>query len=416
MRELYWKNLTEYLSEQAENAEEIVESLRNLYSLYSTDICTWLGGLFDPDIGGFYYSNSAKNTYGYLPDIESTNQALVFLQNSGLIESYDSIPSWVKEKIERFICYLQDPENGFFYHLQWDKALVESYPNRLSRDYDEATNIAQMLDFKLPYRIEKENRGQASKRNDGYYERNIPAHLKSKDAFMKYLQSFDWKNDAYRATSTILSQYSLLHRQYLTDTALNFIDSLQNPKTGLFESRDNPCAIDSYFAISHFHIIEKRPLKYVDRAISAVFERFDGDENKDASYVYHVWSSMSNIMSQLRESYDEKENKNAEKILPEIFKIAPKAIDKTAQKLRSFQKDDGSFSYYENITSSFSQGMPVAIPGTNEGDVNATCLCSTAVTRMIFKSLNAHKHYVPIFDNSDYSLFLQSLKPPKEGI
>ena len=81
MREEKFLSLTEELKKRTDNAEEIVLALKDLYSIYSSDICSWLGSLFDPDIGGFYYSNSAKRTHGFLPDIESTNQVLIMLKN-----------------------------------------------------------------------------------------------------------------------------------------------------------------------------------------------------------------------------------------------------------------------------------------------------------------------------------------------
>ena len=40
----------------------------------------WLADLYDPESGGFYYSNSAKNNVGYLPDLESTSEALSLIE------------------------------------------------------------------------------------------------------------------------------------------------------------------------------------------------------------------------------------------------------------------------------------------------------------------------------------------------
>ena len=69
------------------------EILKMIYDLYGSELYIWLANLYDPDIGGFYYSNSARNTLGYLPDIESTVQGLRILENSGMSESFNN--SWV---------------------------------------------------------------------------------------------------------------------------------------------------------------------------------------------------------------------------------------------------------------------------------------------------------------------------------
>ena len=66
------------------DGDAIVAAVKQLYSLYSPDAYVWLANLYDPDIGGFYYSVSARDTVGFLPDIESTNQALNFIINTGM--------------------------------------------------------------------------------------------------------------------------------------------------------------------------------------------------------------------------------------------------------------------------------------------------------------------------------------------
>ena len=72
-------------------ASDIVEALKELYSIYTVDVVKWYANLFDPDIGGYYYSNSARDfdeasyngvNYRLLPDLESTYQGDSFLYSS----------------------------------------------------------------------------------------------------------------------------------------------------------------------------------------------------------------------------------------------------------------------------------------------------------------------------------------------
>ena len=48
-----------------ELADEIYKSIKNIYELYTDDMISWMANLYDPDTGGLYYSNSARNTIGY---------------------------------------------------------------------------------------------------------------------------------------------------------------------------------------------------------------------------------------------------------------------------------------------------------------------------------------------------------------
>ena len=86
-------------------SSEALVQLKNLYSLYDERIYVWLANLYEPSIcicdgecqntpycgaAGFYYSNSGRNTIGFLPDLESTAQALLFMADSGMLADYDN--------------------------------------------------------------------------------------------------------------------------------------------------------------------------------------------------------------------------------------------------------------------------------------------------------------------------------------
>ena len=75
------KNAGNILGEAA--AAEFLE----LYRLYDEQYYLWLASLWQPEIGGFYYSVSGRDTLGMLPDIESTVQAMRFAGRSGLLSA-----------------------------------------------------------------------------------------------------------------------------------------------------------------------------------------------------------------------------------------------------------------------------------------------------------------------------------------
>ena len=97
-----------------------VSAMRELYSIYDSELAEWFAGLYDAEIGGFYYSPSARDndtvvyndkTYDLLPDIESTWQTLDFVKNSGIAEGYndpyrDFLPQKMQKKLsENFHIY-----------------------------------------------------------------------------------------------------------------------------------------------------------------------------------------------------------------------------------------------------------------------------------------------------------------------
>ena len=47
----------------------IVQALKEYYATLNPDVVKWFANLYDPDIGGYYFSNSGRNTPGYLPTL-----------------------------------------------------------------------------------------------------------------------------------------------------------------------------------------------------------------------------------------------------------------------------------------------------------------------------------------------------------
>ena len=132
-----------------EYREDIIAELERLYSLYDFDAAAvWLGGLYDAHTGGWYGTYSAKNTRGYGPDIESTLYALrnlgAFMGEMFNDDWTKAIPNDILMKAANWVYSLQD-ENGYFYHPQWPKELIEQtgFDLRITRDVGSARTILE---------------------------------------------------------------------------------------------------------------------------------------------------------------------------------------------------------------------------------------------------------------------------------
>ena len=76
-----------------------VKELKELYSIFEPEFATWLGSLYDKEIGGFYFSVSGRDNEGFLPDVESTYQAVNTLASIGFIDKATDLPDEMKNKI-----------------------------------------------------------------------------------------------------------------------------------------------------------------------------------------------------------------------------------------------------------------------------------------------------------------------------
>ena len=122
---------------------DVLEALRAFYEFYDgTAIAGWVANLYDPEIGGFYYSISARDNEPFRPDIESTSQALSIMGECGAkFDRNTDLTEEIKAKIVGFIKSCQSPKDGYFYHPQWPQDKSQLNTDRYGRDMGSATNL-----------------------------------------------------------------------------------------------------------------------------------------------------------------------------------------------------------------------------------------------------------------------------------
>ena len=377
--------------------------LKKLYDIFDEKIYIWLSGLWDKDRGAFYYSESARDTSPYLPDIESTVQALRFMNNSGMIRSGEGnyinrIPAEVREGIVNFALSLQAAD-GYFYHPQWGKNISAS---RRGRDLSWAKNTLKEAGVAPKYMLPTE------KTFDGKRSEHLPDYLKSIDAFKRYLDGMDITNNSYYVGNVIESTMSLISAagcEY-TNYLAEWLNSKNRADNGLWEEEIKYSSVNGLMKMSGNYPAMRVGLPHAAASLkSAIFAVMSDERMKFVCEVYNPWATIVNIF-RANENTPEKEELNA--LRRELIDNAPTLISKTAEKIGVFRKPNGSYSYFKTMSSAISQGAPVAVPRTNEGDVNATTICVGSTTRCMRSALGLPA--IPIYAPEDGELFFELLE------
>lgn len=409
-KEEKWQLLCDAAERLGGDGEGIVTAMKKLYSHYSNDVLVWLGGLFDTRIGGFYYSASAKNSDGYLPDVESTYQAIVLLQRLGVISSYDKIPESVRRKIAGFICSLEDPDNGYFYHPQWSRDLTDSKNSRKGRDLTWAIALSSWLDFKFPYpdaatRRREINRKASAVNSDIF---------SSKESFEKYLEGLDFGDDILKSVHVLVSQADQIRAAGLSDVALEFLNNLQNEENGLLSGKANSKTVYAFYGISGLYkSVFKTKLPASRRVAEIILSEYlcDG-ANFPVSNVFNIrnlWGIIENIIDTLKDYGDEADRLYADEIKSRLLKNAPSLITYTAESIAKFKRPTGAFSLFEQGSPTTSQGVPVAPENTQGGDVNATAI-SVGMITSIYHALGLADCKVELFEPEDFCKFVYTIE------
>ena len=430
-------------------AKDTLAAFRELYTLLDDDIVTWFAELYDAETGAFYYSNSARDTNCFRPDLESTYQTLQFMMGSGMCDgltAYESIPKNMSDDIIKFTKSLQDP-NGYFYHPQWGKAAIDAKIPRRGRDLTWADRILDRFHAAPTYDTPTGTKGDGLLA-DGtpapdYIERKmeedapirtaeLPDHLSSAEKFKAYLDSQDVHGNGYYVgnllesqTNQILARDAELEKMgadyRLADIMEDFFNKYQNPKTGLWTPYDKVdyLGINGLLKIINaYHRTNKLCPRAVEMFRSAMDIITSEITPTTVCFVLNPWYALISIMDNVKKCYPESERIAAEaeiaKIRREMLLRAPELIRATAKKMALFKKADGSFSYMPHMTGSNSQGLPVAIYGTNEGDVNGCYIISVATVSHIFTVLGYK--LIPIYTRADRERMLSIMQAKREKI
>lgn len=456
-----WQRLEDALVERIgkEDAAEFVAAMKQLYGIYDSDVVRWFANLYDPAVGGFYFSNSGRNSENYLPDIESTAQALGFIESSGmgyLVGGYDKcIPEWMAKQIISYLKGLQD-KNGFFYHPQWGKELTDTKISRRARDLGNAVGVLRRLGSAPTYDTPTGDKGDGILADGTQVSRSFLTepmntsvvnavsfavlaasyadHLENEETFRAYLEKTKKEKSSFYAIGNQItsempqiiardSQLKAAGATYsLVDITIEWFNQHQDPETGLWgfdaKAPADYLGVNGLLKISGIYTKAEVEIPYAEKAARAAIAAISSDEKMSAVVdLYNTWYSIGNVIDNLTaygktveiDGVSMTGTLRAKAIRDALYVEAIPAIIKSAEKIADFEKPDGSFSYGRLYSSTTSQGMPVALPNSDEGDVNATVIAINGIKNHIYESLGLNGYKVPLFGEAERRIYVNIL-------
>ena len=399
----------------------VVSSLKKLYSFYGDKVYKWIANLYDTEHGGFYYANSARDYEGFLPDIESTTQALWLITASGLTKHLGNdltvaLPEDVVSKTLEFAYSLYDDSDGYFYHPQWGKNIGSA---RKGRDLNSTLGVISTLGGVVPEnhalnRLESQVSPSVSK----LVEQSVvkpTTFLNSQADLLLWLEKLDINNNSHGGGHTIESSASQIKAAGYGQFVLDWLDSKQLD-SGLWEevNPSNPySALSGLLKIGSCYKSFDGQMKKCDKMVETAIDVILSEVNPYiVIYVYNPWGGLKYALANIKSANaTARENGQAEPYdyaaeFDKVLEAFPDMIDATIDKLDLFQKDDGSFSYYQNVSAAYTQGTHVSL-GKAEGDVNGTSLGMTTMYTTLFDILGIP--VVPLYNTDDYNEFIDIL-------
>jgi len=365
---------------------EAADALRELYSLFTADMLIWFAGLWEPEIGGFYFSESGRDTEGLLPDVESTAQAMSFIEAWGC----GKMPERFARKMGEFALGLQD-EDGYFYHPQWGKNIKTS---RRGRDLGWAKFLLEEAGMKPAYPYPMERKGEEG-------TPTLPEYLRSLDAYRAYLDSLPLTEKTYWVGNEINAQARQIlgaGPEYVA-AAEEWIRKYQREDNGLWQPEVNYASVNGLMKLALTYRIWGIPMTRAEQALKSAMTAAMSDEKiMFCCQFYNPWSAISGLLAGM-EQVGEKEK--AAGLRASLRENAADVIRVTARKMRTTVREDGAFAYNSlesGNTCAVSQWAPVAL-GVSESDINGTACSVSGPLGGIFSAFGVPR--VPLFTAED---------------
>ena len=384
--------------------DDVVCELRKLYDLYDEDNYIWRAGLWDPGIGGFYFSEGGRDAEGFLPDIESTVQALRHLESSGLNSSRkgNSIPAAtsdkMREKLVFFAKSLQNSEDGYFYHPHWGKRISTS---RRGRDLAWSLSLLREFSEKPLYPTPLE-RGKVKNAPS-----TLPEHLSSLSAFREYLDKCDFTTRSYWFGNQLDSQKSQIQAagEEFVEAMFSHLEERQRADNGLWEPQVNYASVNGLMKVNLLYTYFSRPLPNAVAAFNSAFFAAMSDEPIDfCTQFYNPLITMQEILENIKKFASVE---LADSLRSIIKQNAARLISITTAKVAPCKKADGGFGYFYNRGCVISQSAPVGLEQL-EGDINASGICSTGIVNPVCALLEIPR--IPLFGIEDSKLFYELIE------
>ena len=393
------------------------EAVRDFYrEFYDPEkLIRWWAGLYDPDLGGFYYADSARDTEGFLPDMESTLQIAQRLRPfgpDGDLAAY--LGPEITAKMIAFYQSKQDPEDGYFYHPQWTRETSRAKVMRYTRDQDWAIAVLRWLHSAPLYPTALDRAKNADRTAHPTATQDWEPNVASVTAYVNNLFATrsceSWSN-------TLQTQATTFEAAGMLDTVIDILDSKMNPEYGLwvtgydpetdsyFNLKDTPepetpyglytCAYKLMIMYNAAGRLVPSSTKMVENAIKAIKSR---DPGIRVTYIFNPWATLGTVRTNL--------NEHGTPALTEAYDALIREnvldmLDAAKCSLGKYRWADGSYSFLQSGSSPTIYGTPVSL-GEKEGDVNGNNLV-VSFARHICSAIGLSE-MIPVFSPRDAAL------------
>ena len=369
--------------------------------------------------GFFYHAHWAKETADELisrraRDLGWATQILAAVGDAPQYDTPSGIPGNGKDADELWASFNTElpppPAAAALFHKK--RGAVRSTAEKAADQKRSGDSVAYLKSHTAFADYLRERLIPGMKKNPYFFGNEIGETYRQVAAFTKKLGKYEWRAEDG-------DKYSEYDGMNISDILIHELDKAINPDTGMWgDLRPTKPTGKEFLYTNGFMkgmaayngLRYPYPKKYLSVVANALMDSLLGDEPSTGNIceVYNSWTSVCRLRENLQYVDDESLKREiVDSFNSILIEKAPEAILNTYEKIKGYKKADGGFahSYYRGTPDH--QGMPISTT-ENAGDVDATCIGSTGLTRVMFEALGLTR--VPILMTSDWMNYLNILE------
>ena len=343
-------------------------SITRLDTFLADGAIEFIGSLWDPEVGGFYYSQSGRDYRGFLPSDDSTLQVLNFI-SSGAVQGLkgrlsDKLPDDIKKTIFDFA------------------ETSDSKGKAIKEKLGELPASAPAAKPKI--------------------KSAPPRKYASADELIAYLDDISIADDF---ATRLVAELSNIKSSGFTKEMFDYLDK------SAFKENECYLSVSEIYKIGSVYNDEKREILNARKLLENVLSLITSNDIPESIIeIYNAWAALRTLL----QNADIRGESEKSAVYSFVRSMSKSLIDKTLEKLSVFKKNDGGYSYYQGFAPDKLSGKRVAL-GVPEGDVNATFVVLHGVRGNIFSSLGLT--VPPLLPEESFDVLIdmmRSAEPPEK--
>ena len=193
-----------------------------------------------------------------------------------------------------------------------------------------------------------------------------------------------------------LKSYGKMLGADLVEMVIEVLNRDQRPELGFWTDTVDYNGTNAVHKVSKLYSWTGHKMPNIDRTIENTMKvMVSADDPGSSIAVMNPWHVLGELLSIKKNIYGASDEE-MKSLMDKIYDFAPEAIRVTTEKIQRYRKSDGAYGVSATDGQGSAYGSIIAVPGTNESNINGNACASSALIDGVYFGLDIQDLKVPL--------------------